>query len=455
MVSISRFSFAVLFVIAWILVMAGSATAQDVSSSEAWARLWDTERQPRPAAPLWTHETVEREVVRLRSQAASLVTIDTVGSSLEGKSIYHIQAGRGPFAVLLWSQMHGDEPSATPALFDMLDYLRRHESDPAVVRLLERLTLHIVPMLNPDGAQRFVRRNGQGIDINRDALRLQTPEGRALKAVRDRFNPQLGFNLHNQNWRTSVGKPPQPAAISLLAVAFDEARSESEGRRLAKQVCSVVRDAVEPFASGRIGRYDDAFEVRAFGDNITKWGTPVVLIETGPWSGGDVESSLTRLNFVALMSALEALATGRAERADPARYETLPMNEQNLFHTLVMNATIAAGTGAPPFIGDVGIVGSRRVTGRGRNRRLELAGSIDDVGDLRVYGALETIDATGKWLAPAPDGVKEGAEVTLPARRKGGVILPGEPAHLMILTPASRPGRFRVERVIRFVEPAS
>ena len=137
-------------------------------------------------------------------------------------------------------------------------------------------------MLNPDGAERFQRRNAQSIDINRDALRLQTPEGRALKALRDRVNPRIGFNLHNQSWRTSVGDPPKPASISLLSVAYDEARTENAGRKLTKQLCAVIRDALEPFASGQIGRYDDEFEVRAFGDNITLWGTPVVLIETGP-----------------------------------------------------------------------------------------------------------------------------------------------------------------------------
>ena len=78
-------------------------------------------------------------------------------------------------------------------------------------------------MLNPDGAERFERRNAQSIDVNRDALRLQTPEGKALKALRDRLNPRLGFNLHNQSWRTSVGTPPKPASISLLSVAYDEA----------------------------------------------------------------------------------------------------------------------------------------------------------------------------------------------------------------------------------------
>ena len=42
-----------------------------------------------------------------------------------------------------------------------------------------------------------------------------------LKAVRDRFQPELGFNLHDQNRRTTVGDTGVLATISLLAVAGD------------------------------------------------------------------------------------------------------------------------------------------------------------------------------------------------------------------------------------------
>ena len=89
----------------------------------------------------------------------------------------------------------------------------------------------------------------------------------------------------------------------------------------------MIRDALEPFASGQIGRYDDEFEVRAFGDNLTLWGTPVVLIETGPFPAAEPDPALVRLNFVAILSALDALATGNVDKADPKRYDSLPMNE--------------------------------------------------------------------------------------------------------------------------------
>src|SRR5690606_19353818 len=144
--------------------------------------------------------------------------VETIGESVQGRPIHHLRVGRGPLGVLLWSQMHGDEPTATVALFDVLEYLRRRPDEPAARRILDRLTLHIVPMLNPDGAQVPERRNAQGIGLNRDALGLQAPEGRGLKALRDRLDPEIGFNLQNQNWRTSAGTTGRPAAMSLLAV---------------------------------------------------------------------------------------------------------------------------------------------------------------------------------------------------------------------------------------------
>ena len=35
-----------------------------------------------------------------------------------------------------------------------------------------------------------------------------------------------------------------------------------------------MREALEPLIPGQVGRYNDAFEVRAFGDNIGASGAP-------------------------------------------------------------------------------------------------------------------------------------------------------------------------------------
>jgi hypothetical protein len=431
------------------------ATAPAIPASfqpQQLAGLWDREHVSWPVPPLTRHADVEAGLKELRAAAPSLFRLEEIGTSVEGRSINHVSFGRGPLHVLLWSQMHGDEPTATAALFDVFDQFRRHAGEPAYARMLESLTIHAVPMLNPDGAERFQRRNAQGIDINRDALRMQTPEGRALKALRDRLNAPVGFNLHNQSWRTSAGKSGQPASISLLSVAFDQARTESAGRLLTKQLCAVIRDALEPLAPGRVARYDEDFEVRAFGDNLTKWGTSVVLIETGPWPAVEPDPYLVRLNFVALMSALDGLATGRVRQADRRRYETLPVNETDLFYLIVRNATVISGTGVAPFTADIGIVANRGVKTTDGRRDTRLSTRIEDLGDLHTMSALESVDATGLFVAPLWDpAMKAGDVIMLPdfaAPRPPRNIAPGEPAELVILRKDGE--RYRVERVIRY-----
>ena len=85
-----------------------------------------------------------------------------------------ITLGTGSRSVLLWSQMHGDEPSATPALLDIAHVLLGSADEPGAKAILEDLTLLMIPMLNPDGSEIYDRRNLQAIDINRDALNLAT-----------------------------------------------------------------------------------------------------------------------------------------------------------------------------------------------------------------------------------------------------------------------------------------
>ena len=162
---------------------------------------------------------------------------------------------------------------------------------------------------------------------------------------------------------------------------------------------------------------------------------------------------MTRLNFVAIVTALDALASGRVETADPARYESLPENDSHLLHTLVTGATIVNGAGVAPFVGDIGISAARAVATRNGTRTLRLNGRIADLGDLRVYGALETIDATGLTAVPLLDPApREGDEVRLPDWQtwRGPTVAIGQPGALLLLSPVpGRDGLWRVVRVVR------
>lgn len=108
------------------------------------------------------------------------VTSSVVGHACSGKPITRLTVGRGPLILLAWTQMHGDEPTATAAVLDWLHILLTQQLPSLDTNWQSLVTLHVIPMLNPDGAENRIRVNAQGIDINRDAKALQTPEGRVL-----------------------------------------------------------------------------------------------------------------------------------------------------------------------------------------------------------------------------------------------------------------------------------
>ncbi len=328
------------------------ASAPAFSPQALWDA-WPARRLVATAAPCLGHAELASALRALALRHPQALALESVGRSVEGREIQLATLGRGPRRVMLWSQMHGDEPSATPALVDLVATLLAVDA-PEHRLILERLQLLVVPMLNPDGASRYARRNSQAIDINRDALQLSTPEGRLLKSLRERFQPELGFNLHDQNRRTTVGDTGVLASIALLAVSGDERGTLTPGRARAKRVCSRIARVLAPFAPGGIARYDEDWNPRAFGDNLTAWGTPVVLIESGAVPAGGSYAELTRLNYVALLAALHALAQDDLAGETPALYEGLARNTDGRYVDRVLEGgRILQPPGAEPYRADV------------------------------------------------------------------------------------------------------
>ncbi|HSW29227.1 MAG TPA: M14 family zinc carboxypeptidase [Longimicrobiales bacterium] len=331
------------------------------------------------------------------------------GQSAEGREIRHLTFGSGPTKVLLWSQMHGNESTASMALVDIVRFFHEQPDHPLSKRIASGMTVHLIPMLNPDGAERFRRRNAQGIDVNRDARRLQTPEGKLLKRVSDELKPDFGFNLHDQGPGTRVGRTSRGAAIALLAPAFNEARDVDAKRERAMRIASVLATSMRPLVTDHITKYDDAFNPRAFGDLMGAWGASTVLIESGGWADDPQKQHLRKTNFVGILSALDAIATGTYAQYDPAIYDTLEPNGRSMPDLLVVNGTLAI-PGIPTLTVDFLI---------SYGLPLEKAeGTITDIGDLGDVQAQDTLDLTGLYIIPLPEALdgKGGIDAGAPAR---------------------------------------
>lgn len=215
-----------------------------------------------------------------RLAASDLFTLEELGLSVENRPVQALRFGRGSFKVLCWSQMHGNESTTTKAL---LNYFLALESDPKTKELFESLTILAIPMLNPDGSERFTRENANEVDLNRDAQALTQPESKILSDAFTAFKPNLCLNLHGQRSIYGLTGTENPAVLSFLAPAADTDRTITSARLKAMALINRITNKLHEELGKQIGRYDDSFNLNCVGDTFTATGVPTILFEAGQY----------------------------------------------------------------------------------------------------------------------------------------------------------------------------
>ena len=166
------------------------------------------------------------EVVRFVERAAALsdpVHVTSFGTTVEGRSLPLVVVGDVPDArpesvvaagrVRVWLQanIHGGEVCGKEALLMLLrDVVTGARED-----WLSSLILLMAPIYNADGNERMAldnrpyqlgpvggmgtRRNAQELDLNRDHMKLESPEARALVRAYADYDPHVVIDLHTTN----------------------------------------------------------------------------------------------------------------------------------------------------------------------------------------------------------------------------------------------------------------
>ena len=129
--------------------------------------------------------------------------IETLGYSVQGRPIELVTLGHGTDKTLIIATIHGNENAGTPLMAELQSYLKRRPA------LLEKHTIQIVPIANPDGMALNIRENANGIDLNRNfpaANRvnnhtngihgLTEPESKILHDLIHRESPDRIVTLH-------------------------------------------------------------------------------------------------------------------------------------------------------------------------------------------------------------------------------------------------------------------
>jgi hypothetical protein len=169
------------------------------------------------------HTDVEAFLFRLQEMGAP-VRMQALGETNEGRKVWMAIASRPPISspaearrtgkpiIYVQGNIHAGEVEGKEAA---LMLLRRASQEPRGI--LERAILLVVPNYNADGNERWgpvernrpgqvgptqvgIRANAQGFDLNRDAVKAESPEMRALlEGLYTTWDPDVVIDLHTTN----------------------------------------------------------------------------------------------------------------------------------------------------------------------------------------------------------------------------------------------------------------
>jgi len=143
-----------------------------------------------PAAPVtyvayFEPYSWDRHLTLLADSVARGARVRRLGSSVQGRDIDALAAGRGPRPVWIIARQHPGETMAEWFIEGLLQRLL-DPADPVARELLTMATFHIVPNMNPDGSVLGnLRTNAAGANLNREWLAPGAERSPEVLAVRD------------------------------------------------------------------------------------------------------------------------------------------------------------------------------------------------------------------------------------------------------------------------------
>jgi hypothetical protein len=163
------------------------------------------------------------EFVTRVAEASPYMHLTTLGYTTEGRALPVIVVGKvedasadavmasGKLRVFVQANIHAGEVCGKEAALILLRSLAAGEHR----EWLDSLVLLIAPIYNADGNERVQltnrpyqhgpiagmgqRANAQGLDLNRDNMKLESPEAHSLVAFWGRYDPHIIMDLHTTN----------------------------------------------------------------------------------------------------------------------------------------------------------------------------------------------------------------------------------------------------------------
>jgi dipeptidyl aminopeptidase/acylaminoacyl peptidase len=218
------------------------------------------------------------------AKESPIVRLGTLGTSKEGRRLPLVIVADPPVAtaaealkskrlvVFAMGDIHAGEVDGKEALLMLARDIATAKERP----LLKDLILVFAPIFNADGNEKIakanrpeqagpaegvgVRTNAQGLDLNRDFVKLESPEVRALVRFLNQWDPAVVIDCHTTN-----------GSYHRYTITYEGGRSPAGDPR----VVAEVRDALLPDAGRRLEKetgYKSYFYGNFSGDR-TRWET--------------------------------------------------------------------------------------------------------------------------------------------------------------------------------------
>ena len=200
-----------------------------------------------------TYDDVVRFMKAVAAASPKTVYYTTYGTTTEGRAMPMAVVGTGlkdatPAAVKatgklrvhIQGNIHAGEVEGKESALILLRELAQGKHDD----WLKSIVFLITPIFNADGNEKFSltnrgRQNGpingmgtraqaQGLNINRDFMKLETPEGRAFAKQWTDYDPHVGFDLHTSDgsfhaYHLTYAPPLSPdTPAAIMSVMKDE-----------------------------------------------------------------------------------------------------------------------------------------------------------------------------------------------------------------------------------------
>ncbi|HEU4540438.1 MAG TPA: M14 family zinc carboxypeptidase [Jiangellaceae bacterium] len=284
---------------------------------------------------------VVRELDRIESTSQGLVTVESAGTSGEGRELLYATVGDGPTTFWLQARIHGNELHSTEAALQILDHLTT--GDPAAQLIRENLTVIVIPMYNPDGAEANIRQSTTPtrIDLNRDWENFAQPESVAFWKLWRDTAPELALDLHHMGQAPVVNGTDDLNQFQIGARSIDPQRMTVEQWLTNRQMAMVSVDALDRYGLANVAHYpliditNAALSRMLMGGTAPAGEQPVIDTPTmgaifyevrsvGQKSNGQLEN----LFRIPTMAVLTAAADGSLSTYDVSGYGDLPFATQ-------------------------------------------------------------------------------------------------------------------------------